>query len=201
MPASNFCNNLILVSQGHGSKTDSSGSSTISGDSTPARSTDLGDDLRELTATVTERLQRKGSFQKARIFRESSFNVRSVGLIREHQEQGSVKMNVYKQYIYAASKTGFILYLCAAAAQQATAVLASLTLRYWGEHNQQLGNNFGMFKYLLVYGLFVLSSSILGATSAIILWVYCALRSARHLHDSVCSHTLWRDPNLQRLDA
>ena len=161
----------------------------------------------ELTATLTERLQRKGSFQKARIFSASSFNVRSGGLIKEHQEQGSVKMNVYKQYIYAASKIGFILYLCAAAAQQATLVLASLTLRYWGEHNQQLGNNSGIFKYILVYGLFALSSTILGATSAVILWVYCALRSAKHLHDSVRSHIrfffFWRDSNLhdQMLDS
>ena len=142
----------------------------------------------ESTDTVTEKLQRKGSFQKARIFGASSSDVRSTGLKKEHQEQGSVKMDVYKQYIYAASKIGFILYLFATATQQAASVLASLTLRYWGEHNQQLGNNSGMFQYLLVYGLFSLSSSILGATSAIILWVYCTVRSARQLHDSVRSY-------------
>ena len=141
----------------------------------------------EFTDTVTEKLKRKGSFQKARIFGASSSGLRSTasGLKKEHQEQGSVKMDVYMQYIYAASKIGFILYLFATATQQAASVLASLTLRYWGEHNQQLGNNSGMFQYLLVYGLFSFSSSILGATSAIILWVYCTVRSARQLHDSV----------------
>ena len=139
----------------------------------------------EFTDTVTEKLQRKGSFQKARIFGASSSDVRSAGLKKEHQEQGSVKMDVYLQYIYAASKIGFILYLFSTATQQAASVLASLTLRYWGEHNQKLGNNSGMFQYLLVYGLFSFSSSILGATSAIILWVYCTVRSAKQLHDSV----------------
>lgn len=145
----------------------------------------------ELTAAVTEKLQRKGSFQKARIYLAPASNVRSTGLTKEHQEQGSVKMEVYKQYIYAASKVGFVLYLCTIAGQQATSVLATLTLRYWGEHNQEAGNNSSMFRYLLVYGLFSLSSSTLGGISAIIMWVYCALRSARHLHDSVRSHNYY----------
>lgn len=139
----------------------------------------------ELVATIAEKLQRKGSFQKARIVCAPLSNVRSAGLTKEHQEQGSVKMDVYKQYVYAASKIGFIFFLFATVAQQAASVMATLTLRYWGEHNQELGNNSGMFKYLLVYGLFSLSSSILGALSAIAIWVYCGVRSASHLHDSV----------------
>jgi ATP-binding cassette, subfamily C (CFTR/MRP), member 1 len=153
---------------------------------------DSGDDLwkdAELTATVTEKLQRKESFQKARIAHTPSFNAHSAGLTKEHQEQGKVKMDVYNRYLYAASKIGFILYVFTIAAQQTASVLATLTLRYWGEYNQELGENSSMFKYLLVYGLFSLSSTILGATSAVILWVYCALRSARYLHDSVRSHT------------
>ena len=147
----------------------------------------------ELTAVVTEKLQRKESFQKARIFLAPSSNVRSAGLTKEHQEQGSVKMEVYKQYIYAASKVGFILYILTISGQQATTVLGTLTLRYWGEHNQEVGDNSSKFKYLLVYGLFSFSSSILGGVSAIIMWVYCALRSARHLHDNVRRHTFFLD--------
>ena len=199
-------------SQGHGSKTTSSSRSSTSlaesGTSTPAQNMDAENDLwkdGEITAAVTEKLQRKESFQKARIFLAPSSNVRSTGLTKEHQEQGSVKIEVYKQYIYAASKVGFILYLLTIAGQQATSVLGTLTLRYWGEHNQELGNNSSMFKYLLVYGLFSLSSSILGGVAAIIMWVYCALRSARHLHDSVRGHNYYffweQDLNLQCLDA
>ena len=193
-------------SQGHGSN-NSSGSSTSltpgGGTLTPV-SGDVKDAEFTGSNTVTENFQRKGSFQKARIFGASSSDVRSSGLKKEHQEQGSVKKDVYMQYIYAASKIGFTLYLFATASQQAASVLASLTLRYWGEHNQQLGNNSGMFQYLLIYGLFSFSSSILGATSAIILWVYCTVRSAKQLHDSVRSQKhlcFWRDSNLQKLDA
>jgi len=42
-----------------------------------------------------------------------------------------------------------------------------------------------MLEYLLLYGGFSFGSTLLGAFSAIILWVYCALQSARRLHDSV----------------
>ena len=150
---------------------------------------DSADDLwkdEELTTVVTEKLQRrKESFQKARIFVAPSSDGRSGGLTKEHQERGSVKFEVYKQYIQAASKVGFILYLLTISGQQAASVLGTLTLRYWGEHNQEVGDNSSMFTYLLVYGLFSLSSSILGGVAAIIMWVYCALRSARHLHDNV----------------
>ena len=191
-------------SQGHGSNTTSSGSTSHTpgggGTLTPVSGDDNNDAEFTDTRAVTETLQRKGSFQKARIFGASSSDIRSTGLKKEHQEQGSVKLDVYMQYIYAASKIGFMLYLFATATQQAASVLASLTLRYWGEHNQQLGNNSGMFQYLLIYGLFSFSSSILGATSAIILWVYCTVRSAKQLHDSVRSQIhlfFWRDSNLQ----
>lgn len=96
-----------------------------------------------------------------------------------------MKIEVYKQYIQAASKAGFAFFLFATVSQQAASVLATLTLRYWGEHNREVGDNSGMFKYLLVYGLFSLSSSLLGALSAIAMWVFCALRSSRRLHDAV----------------
>ena len=96
-------------SQGHKSKTSSSRSSVSlaeSGTSPQARNMDSGDDLWkdhvELTAVITENLQHKESFQKTRIYLAPSSNVRSVGLTKEHQKQGSVKMEVYNPYIYAA---------------------------------------------------------------------------------------------------
>lgn len=98
-----------------------------------------------------------------------------------------MKIDVYAQYIQAASKFGFVLFLLITIAQQALSVFATLVLRYWGEHNRKIGGNSGMLEYLLLYGGFSFGSTLLGALSAIILWVYCALQSARHLHDSVRS--------------
>jgi hypothetical protein len=107
------------------------------------------------------------------------------GLSVEHQERGKVKREVYKEYIKAATVTGCIFFLLSIIAQQATSVFATFTLRYWGEHNREQGSNDGMFTYLLFYGLFSLSSCLLGGVSSILMWVLCALRSAKRLHDSV----------------
>ncbi|KAF8202113.1 multidrug resistance-associated ABC transporter [Pholiota molesta] len=169
---------IAKLVKGHG-KGNGSGSSTPFGTSG--------------SATPKKKLRHRASFQKARRIPEVATHKPSGGLTKEHQEQGRVKIEVYKQYIQAASKAGFAFFLFATIAQQAASVLATLTLRYWGEHNREMGDNSGMFKYLLIYGCFSLSSSLLGALSAITMWVYCALRSAKRLHDSMLD-SLMRAP-------
>ncbi|KDR65747.1 hypothetical protein GALMADRAFT_232908 [Galerina marginata CBS 339.88] len=184
--------------RGHGNSSSTSGSSTpflASGSLSPS-----GDDAQheylkdvEHASILSEKLRHRESFQKSRVTIPLSVHPSSKGITKEHQEQGRVKIEVYKKYIQAASKAGFIFFLFATIAQQAASVFATLTLRYWGEHNRETGDNSGMFNYLLVYGLFSLSSSILGAVSAITMWVYCALRSTKRLHDSMLE-SLMRAP-------
>lgn len=70
---------------------------------------------------------------------------------------------------------------------QIVSVAANNTLRAWGEHNREEGSNAGVGKFLLGYGLFSLSSTVLGAFAAIVIWVFCSIRSAKKLHDSVGS--------------
>ena len=109
----------------------------------------------------------------------------ALGLSREHQEQGKVKTKVYKQYIKAASKIGFSVFLLTIVAKEAASLSATLTLRYWGEHNRAVGNNSGVFVYLTVYGILSLLSALLVGLSAAVICAFCGLRSARLLHDSV----------------
>lgn len=178
----------IFFSKGHGHTSGSaSGSSTpgflISGSVTPDDKESIN---KEGTTPISEKPRRRFSHARAKLAIQSALQAStSTGLSKEHQEQGRVKLEVYKSYINATSKIGFGLFLLATIAQQVASVLSTLTLRYWGEHNREVGSNDGMFKYLLAYGTLSLSASILGGISAIIMWVYCALRSARKLHDSV----------------
>ncbi|KAF9005892.1 metal resistance protein YCF1 [Cyathus striatus] len=191
---SNTNSELWKLVKGHGSTSGStSGASTpyivYSGSHTPHSGEDVESDkatLLEQASILTEKLRHRGSFKKPKLcIPQSGRPISSVGLSKEHQEQGHVKIEVYQQYINAASKLGFLLFLLTTISQQVASVLATLTLRYWGEHNRATGDNSGMFRYLLAYGLFSLSSSILGGVSAIIMWVYCALRSAKRLHDNM----------------
>lgn len=94
-------------------------------------------------------------------------------------------MDVYKEYVRAASSTGFAIFLLASILQQAAAVLGNVILRAWGEHNRKSGRNSEMGKYLLAYGLSSLGSTLFGAISAILLWLLVSIRTARFLHDSV----------------
>ncbi|KAF9442601.1 multidrug resistance-associated ABC transporter [Macrolepiota fuliginosa MF-IS2] len=178
--------------RGHGTSGGSSGSSTPalrSGAATPkieevphAQIDD--EDAAQEAIIISEKLRQRISFSKPRIVPPTLAKLSAQkGLTVEHQEQGKVKTDVYKGYIKAASVTGFVFFLLTIIAQQAASVLATFTLRYWGEHNREQGSNSGMFKYLLIYGLFSLSSTLLGGVSSVLMWVYCGLRSAKRLHD------------------
>lgn len=112
---------------------------------------------------------------------------------KEHSEQGRVKKDVYIQYIEAASKTGFTLVILATFASQLVSVAANSVLRLWGEHNRAEGGNTGVGKYLLGYGLFSLSSILLNAVASILIWLFCSVRSAKQLHDSVRSDLSYSD--------
>lgn len=183
------------ISRGHSSSS-SSGTSTpfvsndSGGDVTPGDglevTTDNHIDTEAYAGFISEKLRHRTSFAKARIAKPGpTRELESTGLSKEHQEQGRVKVQVYKQYIEAASKAGFFFFLLTTVLQQAASVFANLTLRNWGEHNREAGSNKGMFQYLVVYGIFSFSSTLLGGLSSVLIWVLCALRSAKRLHDGV----------------
>ncbi|KAG6330747.1 hypothetical protein ID866_8342 [Astraeus odoratus] len=173
----------------------SSGSATprISGSVTPALSES---DSHTMSApeldVVTEKIIRRQSYQKASIaplpsVRDATFT----GLTKEHSEQGRVKTEVYLQYMQAASKTAFFFLIILAALNQAALVLSTYMLRLWGERNRELGGNLGLGdKYLLGYGLSNLASVGLSAVGTLLIWVFCTLRSARYLHDTMLDSIL-----------
>ncbi|KAJ3872855.1 multidrug resistance-associated ABC transporter [Lentinula edodes] len=175
----------------HGS-TSSSGTSTpyligdASGSVTPVEENNSTVTDEKSSVILSEKLRRQTSFSKPKLAalpptRDSV----SAGLSQEHKEQGQVKVTVYMKYIQAASKTAFGLFMLATVAGQAVSVLGNFALRAWGEHNRETGSNNGMFKYILAYGLFSLSQVLLTAAAAILVWVFCSIRSAKQLHDNM----------------
>ncbi|KAK2463720.1 hypothetical protein APHAL10511_004471 [Amanita phalloides] len=168
--------------RGHG--VDHSGTTTPVHEGTSTSIEEGSED--EKTIMLSEKIQRRLDYGEAKLSKASPLRAGATsGLSREHQEQGKVKTKVYKQYISAASSVGFYLFLLAVIAQQGASLLATLTLRDWGEHNRVAADNSGMIGYLAAYGLFSLFSIIFGGTSSILMWVFCALRSARRLHDAM----------------
>ncbi|KAJ7918968.1 multidrug resistance-associated ABC transporter [Mycena leptocephala] len=176
----------------HGHGTSSSGTSTPfitrSGSATPNEDPTIGvsDKSSDYAGALSEKLRHRTSYPKAVLAPPKPVRAaNSVGLSQEHREQGRVKGRVYVQYIEAASKIGFVVYLLATVAQQAMTLFSNLALRSWGERNRETGNNSSMFKYLMIYGLFSLSATLLGCLSYVIMWILCSLRSSKRLHDSM----------------
>jgi ABC-type multidrug transport system fused ATPase/permease subunit len=70
---------------------------------------------------------------------------------------------------------------------------ANYVLKSWAQHNQEAGRNADTGKYLALYGLAIAASTLLSFLAAMILWVWCVVRSARYLHDKVLA-ALLRSP-------
>ncbi|KAJ8516868.1 hypothetical protein ONZ45_g5873 [Pleurotus djamor] len=180
--------------RGHGtlSSGNSSGASTPfrqgsgSGSATPKEGSFNQDTFSaEDYGSLNEKLRHRNSFTKAKLAPPPPPRASSDGISKEHSEQGRVKREVYAQYVEAATKSGFVFYIIAVLLQQLLSVFANLTLRSWGEHNRQTGSNEGMFKFLLFYGGFSLSSTLLGGLAAVLMLVLCTIKSAHKLHDSM----------------
>ncbi|KAG1891814.1 P-loop containing nucleoside triphosphate hydrolase protein, partial [Suillus fuscotomentosus] len=161
---------------GHATSGSNSGTTTpgrSSGMSTPTTSEgDMQATLVGELESVSEKVSRRESFTKAVLAMPPKLrDASSDGITKEHSEQGRVKMEVYSQYLQAASKKGL-----------------------WGEHNREMGANAGLTdKYFLGYGLSNLMAICLGACAALLIWVFCSLRSSKHLHDSML-HSVMRAP-------
>lgn len=184
---------------GHATSGANSGTTTpgrSSGMATPTTSEgDMHATLVGELECVSEKVSRRESFKKAVLAAPPKLrDASSDGITKEHSEQGRVKMEVYSQYLHAASKKGFLLFVLATVLQQAVSVMSTVMLRLWGEHNREMGANAGLTdKYFLGYGLSNLMAIFLGACAALLIWVLCSLRSSKHLHDSML-HSVMRAP-------
>ena len=184
-----------MHSKGHGNLS-SSGVSTpfITGASnTPGSSDDKSSgtavdstqELDEKLESVSKALVRRKSYGRAALDDTPATHAASDGPTKEHTEQGRVKRAVYVKYIEAASRAGFIAFVVATVLQQVAALMGNNALRTWGNHNSEVSGNEGAGIYLLGYGLFSLTSTLLGALGAVLIWVLCSVRSAQRLHDAV----------------
>ncbi|KAN0098013.1 P-loop containing nucleoside triphosphate hydrolase protein [Tylopilus felleus] len=174
-----------------------SSSGATSGAQTPARAsgsggttptaTDVQATLIEEMDSAAEKVVRRTSFSKPVIaplppIREAAHT----GLSKEHSEQGRVKKEVYLQYLRAASKVGFCVFLLVTVLGQVVSVMSTFMLRLWAESNRESGRNTGLKDpYLLGYGFFNLMSVVLSAAAALLIWVLCSLRSSKYLHDGM----------------
>jgi len=54
-----------------------------------------------------------------------------------------------------------------------------------GNNNEQNGRNLNAGRFLFMYGVACLGVALFSSAAGVLLWVFCAIRSAKYLHDSV----------------
>lgn len=111
----------------------------------------------------------------------------------EESAKGSVTWDVYKQYAKSCSLYGVITMLLLLVLSQLASVGTNLWLKYWSSRNQDNGANNSVWFYLAIYALIGWSSTIFAMIQTLVLWVYCAIRSARVLHAEMLE-TIVRSP-------
>ncbi|KAI7889943.1 multi drug resistance-associated protein MRP [Mucor mucedo] len=111
----------------------------------------------------------------------------------EESAKGSVTWDVYKEYAKSCSFYGVIVVLLLLVLAQLASVGTNLWLKYWSSHNQNEGTNDGIWFYLSIYALIGWSSTLFAMVQTLVLWVFCAIRSARVLHSEMLE-TIMRSP-------
>ncbi|CEP10034.1 hypothetical protein [Parasitella parasitica] len=103
----------------------------------------------------------------------------------EESAKGKVAWDVYKQYAKACSVGGVVAVLVFQCGSQGAQVGSNVWLKHWSGNNSQDGANNNVWLYLGIYALIGWSATIFAFLQTMVMWVFCAIRSARYLHSSM----------------
>ena len=86
-------------------------------------------------------------------------------------------------------------YLLTIVLQQFLTIGTNLWLRYWSGNNSETGTNGDLTFYLSIYAAFGVAASLVFLANGLILYSFCVVRSAKHMHDGMF-HAVMRSPML-----
>ncbi|EWC47816.1 hypothetical protein DRE_03016 [Drechslerella stenobrocha 248] len=112
---------------------------------------------------------------------------------KEHQEQGSVSWNVYKEYAKASNLFAMAIYLLALIGAQTGQVGASVWLKKWSEYNDKHKDNQHVGSWVGIYFAIGIGASALVVIQTLILWIFCSIEAARKLHERMMK-AVFRSP-------
>jgi ATP-binding cassette subfamily C (CFTR/MRP) protein 1 len=104
---------------------------------------------------------------------------------KEHAEQGKVKWDVYMEYAKASNMFGVVCFLVMLLVSSGLSVAGNFWLKHWSEVNSGSNGttNPHVGRYLGIYAVFGIGSAVLMVIQTVILMIYCAIHSAKLLHD------------------
>lgn len=111
----------------------------------------------------------------------------------ERSAKGRVQWHVYREYINAASRLGVCVWLVFLVLTSVFAVAANYWLKHWAEHNSASGANRDAVRYIAVYAVLGLSSSLCTVARGALLWTHLAIAASTRIHDRM-ARALLRAP-------
>ncbi|KAG5922873.1 hypothetical protein E4U42_005186 [Claviceps africana] len=112
---------------------------------------------------------------------------------KEFVEQGKVKWSVYGEYAKENNLVAVAVYLAALLVAQSAGIGGSFWLKSWSEHNEDTGTNDDIGKYIGIYFVFGIGSSLLTVVQTLILWIFCSIEASRKLHERM-ANAIFRSP-------
>lgn len=138
----------------------------------------------------TASMARPKTMTKGQIKRETIRQLKESSAPKEKSEQGSVKPEVYRQYIKSCSVLGVVLYILAQILSQVMTVSRDVVLKQWGKANETGGDAATTRFYLTAYGIVGIMASICICIAPFILWTWLVISSARRFHDGMFNAVL-----------
>lgn len=115
-------------------------------------------------------------------FRKSLAGNRT-GPTAELSAKGKVKWDVYLEYIRACSVAGVIAWVFLYIIATLVSILNNYWLKRWAERNAEIGDNSEALRYISVFALLGLSTSVLNALKGILFWIFLGIRGGRIVHE------------------
>ncbi|KAK9767152.1 hypothetical protein K7432_003275 [Basidiobolus ranarum] len=103
----------------------------------------------------------------------------------EESAKGSVSWDVYKEYAKSCSPVVVGVYLCLLVGVNLFQVSSNLWLKWWTSQDVNSEASVGVWGFLIVYSGLGVASSTFTFLQSIVLWVFCAVRSARVTHTNM----------------
>lgn len=147
--------------------------------------------IRSSASVRTLRRPSVASIQQRKVAKADEPNKNIIA--EEQMKQGSVSRSVYLAYAKACSYTWVAAYLFSMILSQSASISTSLWLTYWSGNSDTGKDIHSVAYYIGIYAFLGLSYTLLTAFQAIILQVYCGIRSARVLHQNML-HGVLRSP-------
>ncbi|KAL5604443.1 hypothetical protein BROUX41_002415 [Berkeleyomyces rouxiae] len=124
---------------------------------------------------------------------EEGSSSKKTGQTKENSEKGNVKFQVYMEYARSNNLVAVAMYILALVFAQMANIGGSVWLKKWSESNAENGYNAAIGRFLGIYFVFGVGSSVLTMIQTLVLWIFCSIEASRKLHEKMAT-AIFRAP-------